>query len=54
MFISYEWLRELTEISFSPEELPRVIANINAAASPRAQWLLADFSVPPCGICGGC
>lgn len=34
---------------FNPEELSRVIANLSAAASPRAQWLLADFTVPPAG-----
>jgi ubiquinone/menaquinone biosynthesis C-methylase UbiE len=34
---------------FSAEELPRVIANIAAATAPRAQWLVADFSVPPAG-----
>jgi ubiquinone/menaquinone biosynthesis C-methylase UbiE len=34
---------------FSPEELPRVIANLSAAASPRARWLVADFTVPPGG-----
>jgi ubiquinone/menaquinone biosynthesis C-methylase UbiE len=34
---------------FSAEELPRVIANINAALAPQGRWLLADFSVPPAG-----
>lgn len=34
---------------FSPEELTRVIANLSAAASPEARWLVADFTVPPGG-----
>ena len=34
---------------FTPEELPRVIANISAALTPQGRWLLADFSVPPAG-----
>jgi ubiquinone/menaquinone biosynthesis C-methylase UbiE len=34
---------------FNPGELSRVIANISAAASPRSQWLVADFSVPASG-----
>ena len=31
---------------FSPEELLVVIQNLGDAAAPRAQWLLADFTVP--------
>ena len=34
---------------FAAAELPRIIANISAAASPRARWLVADFSVPLAG-----
>ena len=34
---------------FTPEELPRVIANIGTALTPRGRWLLADFSVPSSG-----
>lgn len=34
---------------FTPEELARVIRNISAAASNRAQWLMADFCVPQSG-----
>ncbi len=34
---------------FSPEELPRVIANIGAASAPTASWLVSDFIVPAAG-----
>ena len=34
---------------FTPEELARVIANLGAAASTHARWLLADFCVPASG-----
>jgi ubiquinone/menaquinone biosynthesis C-methylase UbiE len=34
---------------FGPGELHQVIANLGAAATPHAWWLVADFSVPPTG-----
>ena len=35
---------------FSAEELRRLVPKIARAASPRAQWLLADFQVAPAGF----
>lgn len=34
---------------FPPGELPAVIATLAAAARPRAQWLVSDFSIPHAG-----
>ena len=34
---------------FTPEELRSVVANLGAAASHNARWLLADFVVPSAG-----
>jgi ubiquinone/menaquinone biosynthesis C-methylase UbiE len=35
---------------FRPEQLEHVIAQVAAAATPRANWLLADFQTPPAGL----
>ena len=34
---------------FTSSELPRVIANLNAAASIQSRWMVTDFCVPPSG-----
>lgn len=35
---------------FAADELDLIVRQLSAAARPRAQWLLADFHVPPHGL----
>ncbi|MES2659305.1 MAG: class I SAM-dependent methyltransferase [Verrucomicrobiota bacterium] len=35
---------------FTGEDLTKVVSKLGQTASPRADWLLADFDIPPSGI----
>ena len=35
---------------FRPEQLAQLIPRLAAAATPEANWLLADFQIPPAGL----
>jgi len=35
---------------FTPQQLKRLVVNLADAAMPDAEWLLADFQIPPAGL----
>ena len=41
----------LSRLFQCPTNVRRLVANLAEAAKPDAEWLLADFQIPPSGLC---